>query len=303
MGKPLVKHFNAWFSFESQQPMIQHWHDLKPILDASKSMTIDGAIKEQIRSAMLLAVDSWSEAQTSAASTSLMRWAEAQPSYVRAARGLMGASGKQRAKGHSSIDTFLSKLEIDQEYDKWRSVRGFFERQIGDTWDAQFFHALHELLYTDTADQLLALAKDGPRAFERLLNAAMEAKPLFQIHGEEFGNPISGTVERLQRQLDQITWKIRMVPIQRDAMHKAEHLYVYRLWRINQHYFRRAKPDCIAELMFLDGVAHQFDVRTIERMCAKFKTTRFGRFRPKVAVANIDPEVEPIAATKARPKS
>jgi hypothetical protein len=302
MGKPLVKHFNAWFGFESQQPMIQHWHGLKPILDATKSTTINSATREQIRSAMLLAVDSWSEAQSSARSTSLMRWAEAQPSYVRALRVLTGARGRRRAKGHGSIDTFLSKLEIDQGYDRWQGVREFFERQIGDTWDAQFFHALHELLYTDTASQLLALSKDGPRAFERLRNAAMEALPLIQLHGEESGDSIVGMVERLPRHLDRITWKLRSLPIQRDALHKAEHLYVYRLWRINQQYFRSAKPDCIAELMFLDGVAHQFDVRTIERMCAKFKTARFGRFRPKVAVANIDPEVKPTAATKASPK-
>ena len=93
-----------------------------------------------------------------------------------------------------------------------------------------------------------------------------------------------------------------MIPIQRDAKHKAEHLYVYRLWQINLRYFGSAKPDCIAELMFLDGIAHQFDVRTIERMCAKFKTARLSRFRPKVAVANNEPKVEPTAATKPSPK-
>lgn len=49
-----------------------------------------------------------------------------------------------------------------------------------------------------------------------------------------------------------------------------ERLFVYRMFVANRSAVRSAKPEAIAELMGMEGFRHQYETRTIERLCKRF---------------------------------
>ena len=67
------------------------------------------------------------------------------------------------------------------------------------------------------------------------------------------------------------------LPIRRNDPRGAERLFVYRMQSINRTISRKAKAEAIYELMAMDGFRHQYDLRTVERLCKQFA----GRKRPK----------------------
>jgi hypothetical protein len=60
------------------------------------------------------------------------------------------------------------------------------------------------------------------------------------------------------------------LPVRRANTHARERLFVYRMWCENNRAFRSHKTEAIAELMDIEGFQHQYDARTIERLCAEF---------------------------------
>ncbi len=59
-------------------------------------------------------------------------------------------------------------------------------------------------------------------------------------------------------------------PIGRKDARIDERLFVYRMFFLNRGRARSPKVEAIAELMGLEGFRHQYDSRTIERLCARF---------------------------------
>lgn len=63
------------------------------------------------------------------------------------------------------------------------------------------------------------------------------------------------------------------MPLRRREQHACERLFVYRMEKANRAVWISGPPraDAIAELMNLEGFRHQYDTRTIERLCAEFR--------------------------------
>ncbi len=59
-------------------------------------------------------------------------------------------------------------------------------------------------------------------------------------------------------------------PIQRNDPRNSERLFVFRMHALNNRHFRATRIESIDELMSIDGFRHQYDRRTIERLCAEF---------------------------------
>jgi hypothetical protein len=63
-------------------------------------------------------------------------------------------------------------------------------------------------------------------------------------------------------------------PIHRSDATVSERLFVYRMSRANWRAARSNKSDAIVDLLQLEGFKSRMDVRTIERMCSKFRESR-----------------------------
>jgi hypothetical protein len=71
-------------------------------------------------------------------------------------------------------------------------------------------------------------------------------------------------------------------PISRNDETAAERLFVYRIADVHQWHFRSDKVDTIADLMTMEGFRGRLGVRTIEKLCQKFREsnrTLTGEFR------------------------
>jgi hypothetical protein len=65
-----------------------------------------------------------------------------------------------------------------------------------------------------------------------------------------------------------------------------ERLFVYRMFVANRRAVRSAKPEAIAELMGMEGFRHQYETRTIERLCKRFAELH-KRPSPRLAALGI----------------
>jgi hypothetical protein len=71
-------------------------------------------------------------------------------------------------------------------------------------------------------------------------------------------------------------------PVHRRDARTQERLFVFRLFLANRRWARKPKAEAIVELMGLEGFRHQYDLRTVERICTGFAGDFFGGLRPYV---------------------
>lgn len=62
-------------------------------------------------------------------------------------------------------------------------------------------------------------------------------------------------------------------PVSRADETVKEKLLVYRFWEFNKR-SRLFPPSVVVDIMHFEGVNHQYDLRTIERLYAKFKSEK-----------------------------
>lgn len=301
MRKPDKALFEEYFAIESSQPALVYYDDVQRHLQEVDVANIDRASLRRVRTAVELADQAYKAMLDASRETAAYKWAMSQPGYVRAVRHLVKSKRAARASssdGPTWVDAVMASLESSESRDVVLSrLRLNLRWSLKDNWRSRFFHALHELLYSDGAHNLLLLAKNGPKAFASLSKAIDDALPHWETYGRERDGPIADGLLRIKHHMER--FRLDNLPVQRNTQHKAAHLYVYRLWQNNVRVYGVPKPEAIAELMTLDGVEHQFDERTIERLCARFKAAGFAATRAKYAVAkNIEHIDSPVTTNK-----
>lgn len=276
MGKPDRAIFEQWFSAESATPALRHYEELilnyalvtNPLADPETWIKISEklGLADETYDAM------WTESKVSPAAV----WAKSQPGYVRAREILWPrkkAKGNQLPANANWINHQIERLQ-KRSHGGLTVLQSSFSQTLAHSWQSSAFHALYEYFYQDHATQMYALARNGPPALLSIATSIDEVLlPLLNALPEHRNSVFANRLERMLRYLedDEI---FNSLPIKRNTLHKAEQLFVYRLWRANMQYTGKPKPEAIAELMTLDGFDRQFDERTIERMCARFKTAK-----------------------------
>jgi hypothetical protein len=116
------------------------------------------------------------------------------------------------------------------------------------------------------------------RAAQKAIAAAAEWEALANELGDAFGydsrivkinaslrpNRIEGRVASLVRMPQHLN-----NPITRNDPNAKERLLVFRYWWTHRRY-GGLSPAVVADLMYLEGIEHQYDLRTIERQYAAF---------------------------------
>jgi len=176
--------------------------------------------------------------------------------------------------------SFYSREDLDARLrnDIERSARYGFEG----TWIYGTVRAVAEYLEGRTARRF----QDAVRDIEVAADAAFAAVRRYEELAEELKSPAFRDipVNRAQLRTHLTKWypttMLDLVsPLGRKDSRSDERLFVYRMFVLNRRKTRSPKVEAIAELMGLEGFRHQYDLRTIERLCARFaeQTREFRR--------------------------
>lgn len=145
-----------------------------------------------------------------------------------------------------------------------------FELRVADPL-CEYFYKSNWKDSLELRPKLVKVQNKITSALRELIELVQEIKEdsdyFSKTHKEHLINTIL-TRERMIGRLDIIPSHLRN-PITRNDPTAREQLLVYRFWQLH----RRSggfSSAVAAELMFIEGVAHQYDLRTVERLYAKF---------------------------------
>lgn len=143
-------------------------------------------------------------------------------------------------------------------------------------WVVDCIRAVSEYLEGTAASAMVRAARDfekarleAHRAVQRFLDVQRQIDA-YNVYGVRTG-PSRSLSSWLSHKGE---WDISALPLRRNDELARERLFVFRLWEMNTAFARSPKVEAIAELMGLEGFRHQYDVRTIERLCAGFRAER-----------------------------
>lgn len=174
----------------------------------------------------------------------------------------------------------LSRVRLISFDPRRRALRAYSSDpsgfHFGELWVTRVAEALDEYYHTANWEESV----EASRAWRASLIAAKDAvrrmAELATIHAKF--DPVGAggfRTEVLERTLERLPLNA-IFPVQRKDPHARERLFVYRVYRANRREARKAKAEAIVELMGLEGFAHQYEVRNVEKICAEF-TERFSR--------------------------
>ena len=171
-------------------------------------------------------------------------------------------------------ETTLKKIAKRQAPDL---VRDFLERQAqecrpGIGWLHSCVWALREYYYCKSARATLQIGRCLRKAIPQAESSV--ATLIFELESAASMGFLKrqATLTTLKRLVDRLATATDdfYLPVRRNDVHAAERLFVFRLHRANRRQTKAPKIEAIAELMRLEGFAHQFDRRNLERICAEF---------------------------------
>ena len=274
--------FDDWFSFDRHQPAKEFFTDfLKPFNGIQQSENGWTESHDELAEAVSKADDAYEKLNWKIDASPLWKWAIAQPGFARASKYI----DAKRRKKIERISKHWANVALDGSDEEFAALERGFSRSASQLWVGKIFVALHEFYFTDNASRMYELVQRGPNLHRSICRDLAALLALHRQLPTSIGNNYRiRNLERAYEAAEDLTL-INAFPITRNAQHKAEQLFVYRMWEANLRQTGLAKPEVIAELMTLEGFDRQFDVRTIERMCAKFKEAKSAIKNPKSAVA------------------
>lgn len=227
------------------------------------------------------------------------KWLHQQPNYRAAVETAFRLRAKRRTRstledvtsndrGLKDAEHLMQRAKSDKELSS-HSNFGFTAKYFlddlwdnGVTWTDLNARALLEYFYTDHARQTLeqpnlmekyVRAQNSIQEFMTALSEFQCADPqLAQALGKDifeceiFGSRTRST-HRLLGHLKPPKWMSN--PIKRRGAHIREQLLVYRYWQMHNRW-GRFPSSVVRDLMYIDGIEHQYNERTIERMYADF---------------------------------
>jgi len=138
-------------------------------------------------------------------------------------------------------------------------------------WYADAMRAVAEYLEGNTAAKFV----DAAAEIKAAANAARDAVARYvrfaeALNGADFRTvQVRGLHFHQRRPFDVPDLEASPIGRRKDAR-GDERLFVYRMFVANRSVVRSAKPEAIADLMCLEGFRHQYETRTIERLCKRF---------------------------------
>lgn len=289
---PTKEEFDAWLSLASTPIEVSASLPPEPaeltVDDAADYLRQAGADQEQRWRAML-ALPAW-------------QWLRSQREFLRAHDRIFSTRRrKERDGAEPDIDRFralaqryfdsaekfarrmseerLAKfddypthiLEYRARYFR-RSIERTGSRAFDDYWHTETMRAVAEYLegkaaanFLDAAAEIEAAAKAASKAVARYVRLA-EA-----LNGADFLTVRVRGLRPHQKSPEFDVPDLDASPTgRRKNARSDERLFVYRMFLANRSAVRKPKAEAIAELMGLEGFRHQYETRTIERLCAKF---------------------------------
>ena len=144
--------------------------------------------------------------------------------------------------------------------------------QPNQTWLYACVHALNEYYYGDAWRRSVALSKSLAASIQSakksidLVVAQIDEAVSLDFSSRAFGRLFMiRASEGMSKSLSEISF-----PVQRNDVRACEKLFVFRLYKANRRFTKKPKTEAIAELMGLEGFRHQYDPRTIEKLCSGF---------------------------------
>ena len=148
----------------------------------------------------------------------------------------------------------------------------------GSQWIIDSVLALAEYFEGSTSKQMVEFSRKHKRAASALEKSifdylavigSINAMHKFEILGRSIL-----LAKKTQHQITTDTLKIAEMPITRIDDTSDERLFVYRMNSANRRHNGTPKTEAIVCLMNMEGFRHQYDKRTIEKLCADFTGTK-----------------------------
>ena len=188
--------------------------------------------------------------------------------FDRAQQVLDSIETKAPLSGQQAIESQNSAIRFELS----RHARTTFQ----DAWVYECLFALAEYFQGDAAARLI----DARRNFLAVQSATEVAIRKYVRHAEHLASlelpgvrVNAGQVQRMARAVEfgmAVRVKKNAFPLFRLDARSSERLFVFRMWTANKRQTGKPRIEAIAEIMGIDGFRHQYDRRTIERLCADF---------------------------------
>lgn len=216
-------------------------------------------------------------------SSFIYQWLEKQPGFLKARDNNKKHSRKAEiAARKARMPTTVADWLVDwyfREQAKGQGLRylenHYFSQRLNELWIYRLIFALNEYYYSETASRMYSLVRRSPKILGELETMMTELIALGD--GIIRRTTVDGFARVVETSIPRMREAIQASPFKRDSKHNREQLLVYRLWQANVASFRTPQPEVISELLTVEGVAHQFDLRTVGRLCAKFREAKSSR--------------------------
>lgn len=302
MTIPTKEEFDAWLSMATAPIEVGASLPSEPV-----ELTVDDAA-DYLRQAYADKEQRWRAMMGSPA----WQWLRSQREFLRAYGRVFSAHlRKERDDAEPSIDRFRAQA---QRY--FDNAEEYHARRISEGWEASASERTRGLGLRET------IKRAGSRAFDGYWHAATMRAVAEYLEGkaaarfQDAATEIEAAAKAAQAAVARFMYlsevlnesgfrgiwvrgrfhrgrveisvpDIEELPIgsRRDERNN-ERLFVYRMFVANRSAVRSAKPEAIAELMRLEGFRHQYETRTIERLCKRFAELH-KRPSPRLAALGI----------------
>lgn len=157
-------------------------------------------------------------------------------------------------------------------------MREWIRGPLKGSWTSICVEAIAEYFNPERPAQVARAHKDLADALDQARSAISRLKASTEavesLHLPEARIRLSATFVRTLNEFGPLTEPLCLsgeaFPIGRLDAHSGERLFVFRMHRANVAITRGPRIEAIDELMGIEGFRHQYDRRTIERLCKEF---------------------------------
>lgn len=227
-------------------------------------------------------------------------WLHGESGFVRATEKMFGrklpsAVALNERINHAVAD-LLSHSDEEHRYwlTNWASRRADY-LVLGRTWTGRITDAIYEYLHVDHDARHRALV-GAASDLQKISALLSKIKPLMEELGE-------GQLDYVEARLERLRVRAEARRPARDQKNKAEHAFVRQVARISQDFNRRRiiRPVVVDNLQSIGAIRHQFDIRTIHRICKEL--TELDKKRAEIAMAKKAARNEGAAMANQREKT
>lgn len=269
MPIPSLEQFDSVLSIAEEMFFLEARQCINSLVDDDGLIPVQN--HEALRSVLLdhdrLRIRQWDRVRREPA----YRWLIGQSGYRRAEQIVWIGRKRKAILNNPSLHQPIPDLLFAKILKNPRLFYRLYSDSLSSTWDIGYLRALREYYHTGNAD-LIQSAANRLGDIEREMQSISDS--LGALSSVVLGNSKGGLVERNSVRLMNYLDLLQRSPITRlyvrSSQYAKERLLAKRLFDVNRRSARSSSAEAIAEMLTVDGIKNQVDLRTLYRWCKVF---------------------------------